>query len=174
VELPDPQGTIWGIDPSSVRVSLAILSGGPKLDVTTVVFSQAIKSRSVRFGDALERQVDRFEEWCNGGYLPDVVYLEEPYIPRDRENRGEPTHLFMYGVTLAALGKVCDDVPLVEVPPQTWKAKALGQGHGRAEKPEIMRWAQRLGYEGRSQDEADAIGVCVAGAVLRGLGSRVG
>lgn len=158
---------MWGIDPSSVRVSLGILAGAdPKLEVRSVALSQ-VTSRTQRFEIAFARQVAFFQKAIFDIGTPDVVYLEEPYVPKDRS--GQPTHLYMYGVTLAALGQALGVVDTIEIPPQTWKSKALGAGRGRAEKPEIMRWAQSLGYAGRSQDEADAIGVCVAGAILRGL-----
>lgn len=173
--LPECDGLVWGIDPSSKRVALAIIepgnrmAGGAKLHVSTVTLSQ-IPWRASRFSEGFKRQVEHFKSWTDAGFAPDAIYLEQPYVPRGRG--GDFTHLFMYGVTLAALGEVVGNVDVTEIPPQTWKSKALGAGRGRAEKPEIMRWAQARGYAGRSQDEADAIGVACAGAVMRALRSH--
>jgi hypothetical protein len=163
--LPDVAGPLWGIDASSKRIALAMLVPGPRLRWATLSLPQP-RSQLLRFGGAYEEQL-AFFAMHRDMHGASVVYIEEPFMPRDR--REVPTHLLAYGVTLAALGQVLGNRPLVEVGPSRWKAKAMGAGHGHAEKPDILRWAQSVGYTGQLEDEADAIGVCVAGAVLEGL-----
>jgi Holliday junction resolvasome RuvABC endonuclease subunit len=43
-----------------------------------------------------------------------------------------------------------------------WKAGSVGRGH--ASKPEVLAWAKSHGYEGKIQDEADALGIACAGS----------
>lgn len=157
--------TVWGIDPSSKRVALAVLEPGspPALSWGVVSLGQP-DHRAWKFNVGHGEQLEFFGEWADRAY-PDVVYLEEPFLPRDR--REAPTHLLMYGVTLAALGfALGSTVPVREIGASSWKARAMGQGYGHAKKPEIMRWAHAAGYTGSIEDEADAVGIATAGAVL--------
>jgi hypothetical protein len=157
--LPRVSAPVIGIDPSSKRIALAQLSPEAELKWSTVSLPQQ-SARAPRFAEAFNLQVEFFERWP----APFVVFLEEPFVPRDR--REVPTHLLMYGVTLAAIGAAWGDVRLVEVQPNVWKSRAMGQGHGHCKPHEYVRWAESVGYTGRIEDEAAAIGVAVGGAIL--------
>lgn len=171
----DVRETVWGVDPSSKYIAVAVLQpaepGDLNLKWGTIALSQS-PHRAGRFSDALAQQLEFFDHIRSiaGGYDPDVIYIEEPFVPRDR--REVPTHLLAYGVTLAALGRIVGQPRIVEIGPASWKAKSMGQGHGHAEKPEIMRWAQSIGYTGLIQDEADAIAIATAGAVFEAARAR--
>lgn len=157
--LPRVTAPVLGIDPSSKRIAAAVLGPDCELHWGTVSLPQQA-ARAPRFAEAFSAQVGFFSRWPR----PARVFLEEPFLPRDR--REVPTHLLMYGVTLAALGSVWPDVPVTEIATNVWKSRALGQGHGHCKPPEYLRWAESVGYTGRIEDEAAAIGVAVGGAVL--------
>jgi Holliday junction resolvasome RuvABC endonuclease subunit len=158
--LPTVEFPIWGIDPSSKRIAAAIILPDGTLAWDNVKLPEP-PDRTTRFAEAYAIQVEFFRSIP---FEPALVFIEEPFMPRDR--REAPTHLLMYGVTLAALGEVLGAIPLTELTASQWKARAMGQGNGHAKKPAIMAWAQNIGYHGRMEDEADAIGVAYGGAAL--------
>jgi len=66
------------------------------------------------------------------------------------------------GVIMLAAARATGAVVEAQRSPASWKAGALGRGHGRAKKPEILAWARaECGYTGDLQDEADALGIAV-------------
>lgn len=164
--LPQTGFRVWGIDPSSKRIALAVVEGDGSFAVSSRPLPSGEGWREMRFADSYAEQVDLFKAAFADG-RPSIIFIEEPFVPRDR--RQVPTHLLMYGVTLAALGEViaASQTPLVELTASQWKARALGQGNGHAPKEAVLRWAQQIGYEGRVQDEADAIGIAIGGAHLQ-------
>lgn len=152
---------VWGLDPSSKRVAVACVQRGLEW-VETVSLPKGWDDVR-RFGEAHEVLVP----FLRGlPVRPGVVFVEEPFLPRD--HRQQPTHVWMFGVVLAALTAALGPEPKFRlIGASTWKAKALGAGHGRAKKPEVMEWARNVaGYAGSIEDEADAIGVATGGAVL--------
>lgn len=157
--LPQVSFRVWGIDPSSKRIALATVEGDGSFAVDNVRLTEN-DDRVLRFADGYAEQVEFFKRFP----APAMVFLEEPFVPRDR--RQIPTHLLMYGVTLAALGDVLGSVPVLEMTASQWKARAMGQGNGHAPKEAILAWAQSVGYGGRIQDEADALGIAIGGAQL--------
>lgn len=156
------QDAVWGIDPSSRRVSVAAVKNGLEWVETLSLPKGWDECR--KFSAAHEALVPWLGEL--GREVPSHVFVEEPFLPRD--HRQQPTHVWMFGVVLAALGSALPagvKVRLIGAP--SWKCRALGKGHGRAKKPEIMEWARSVAhYQGDLEDEADAVGVATAGAVL--------
>ena len=62
-------------------------------------------------------------------------------------------------------------VPIVEIAPQTLKKFAAGHGH--AEKADMVKAARRRwDYDGRDDDEADALAACMYGQHLGEAGIR--
>lgn len=157
--IPRVSAPVIGIDPSSKRIALALLEPEAQLSWGTISLPQC-SSRPRKFSEAFTVQCEFFARFER----PALIFLEEPFLPRDR--REVPTHLLMYGVTVAALGAVFGEVPLREIGTNVWKSRAMGQGHGHAKPEEYFRWAQSIGYSGRIEDEAAAIGVVVGGAIL--------
>lgn len=109
---------------------------------------------------------------------PHGIYLEEPFGGMEKFNpktkkkelvKPHPNAFYFVGLVRCALGHLFAEPEVQLIGPPAWKAKALGTGHGFAEKPEIMRWAQAVGYTGALEDEADAIGIATAGAVILSL-----
>ena len=161
---------VWGIDPSSLRVSVAAVipgeySSGPAVEVATKSLPKSNMGISRWYAESyavlLPWLAELAERWP-----PVLVLLEEPFS--HGKTKVHPTSNRMLGVLLAALGcALGSQVELVElIGPQSWKARGLGAGHGHAQKPEILEWARRAaGYEGDLQDEADAIGIATAAAV---------
>lgn len=161
--LTDP---CWGIDPSSLRVSVAIVAPGG-VDVYTETKSLPKSNMGLSRWYAESHKVlarwlaDMAQLWP-----PGLVLLEEPFS--HGKSHVHPTSNRMLGVVLAALGEaLASPVELVElIGPQSWKARALGKGYGHAKKDEVMAWARdAAGYEGELQDEADAIGIATAAAL---------
>lgn len=166
--LPQTGFRIWGIDPSSKRIALAVVEGDGTFTVDSERLPDGHGCREIRFADSYAAQVEFFKRHPR----PTLVFIEEPFVPRD--HRQVPTHLLMYGVTLAALGEALSvEVPVVELTASQWKAQALGKGNGFAKKPQIVAWAQSLGYAGVIEDEADALGVAIGGAHLHLSQQRV-
>lgn len=159
---------VWGIDPSSLRMSLAmIVPGGPSVEVSTRSLPKSSMGLSRWFAESYDVLVPWLSSWATA-YPPALVLLEEPFS--HGKTHVHPTSNRMLGVLLAALGRALGSpVELVElIGPQSWKAQALGAGHGHATKPEIMEWARAAaGYQGSLQDEADAIGIATAAALRR-------
>lgn len=157
--LPQTGFRVWGIDPSSKRLAVAVVEGDGSFAATNVRLAEN-PNREARFADAHAAQVDYLKQLPT----PALVFIEEPFVPRDR--RQVPTHLLMYGVTLAALGEVLMGVPVTELTASQWKAQAMGKGNGFAKPAQYLEWAQSIGYEGRVEDEAAALGVAIGGAHL--------
>lgn len=161
--LTDP---CWGIDPSSLRVSLAVVpAGAGEVVVMTRSLPKASMGLSRWYAESHAVLVPWLEEMA-ARFPPGLVLLEEPFS--HGKSHVHPTSNRMLGVLLAALGRALGSpVELVElIGPQSWKARALGKGHGHAKKDEVMAWARdAAGYQGELQDEADAIGIATAAAL---------
>lgn len=148
---------VWGVDPSTVRVSIATAVSGAWVSVQTKQFTKC----APRTGERLK--TIGWETADLAGDLavqcpPCAVFVEQPFAA----GRGvEPELYYAVGVIQAVLAEFA---PVQTIPVPTWKKQAVG--YGAAKKPDVLRWAQRKGYEGESQDEADAIGIAVAGVKL--------
>jgi hypothetical protein len=141
------------------------------VDIETFSYSQA-GAMQHRLAAALRTLLHGITDLRRRTGDPVAIYLEEPFGGSDKPGPGgkiikpHPNSFYFLGVVLNALGHCFAEVPVTLLAPTTWKAKAIGQGHGFAKKPEIMAWAHSIGYEGNLEDEADALGVATAGAVI--------
>lgn len=106
----------------------------------------------------------------DGELEPAVAVLEGPSFRSHKPGGREVTEL--RGVVRLELWKA--GVPTIEVPPKTLKLYATGSG--KASKDDMVRAAAReLGYEGSSDDEADATWLRRVGLdFYQGLGNRAG
>lgn len=175
---------LWGIDPQTTRVSVGIRMGagatahtlelpprkGFKNDESKEAWWHAVVVRDLlRFFRALKEE--------HG--VPAAVRLEEPFggviqgkggakgkVRAPAQSSGRA-----FGATLAGLGLALGPgVPVEFCSPPEWKARALGKGHGFAEKPTIVAWAEgTFGWVSadRPDDEADALGIAESFAVDR-------
>jgi Holliday junction resolvasome RuvABC endonuclease subunit len=162
---------VWGIDPSTRRVALAIL-GPSGFELRSLSLPTAEGAQ--RLALARAALVPWFEAAARE-HSPAWLWIEQPFA---RAKRVHPASYFMLAVVMeAAYTTLGLSANLID--PSSWKKQALGPGHGFAKKPEILRWAQGHGYTGQcgwcepdrckggpAHDESDALGVATAGAVL--------
>lgn len=144
----------WGIDPSTIRVSVGAWSGDEWMARSVGVQS----TRQSRYALIFRRVLALAQElaWeCP----PDEIWIEQPSGAFTN-----PTSGYVVGAIAAALGVARPLTPVFMVPPSTWKLHAIGKGN--AGKPDIMAWARSIGYEGEVQDEADALGVAKAALLV--------
>lgn len=190
-----PENAIWGIDPSTRRMSVAVLvpvAARERLGVTVVVdtlsLPQPEKNEALRLAEAQAAMVP----WLGGllaTWRPEVVVVESPFA----HGRLVPVESFhVIGVLLAVLGTF--GVRVERLNPGQWKKAAMGAGAGGTKKPPVkcprrgghdfrvvgdavecskcgaaygvLTWARAAGYDGYSWDEADAIGLATAGGVV--------
>jgi Holliday junction resolvasome RuvABC endonuclease subunit len=160
LSLPAP---VWGVDPSTKRISVACVHRG--LEWTETLSLPRVKDPLRRWGWFYHELTEWLPKlWVRSA--PSHVFVEEPFAPTDR--RQQPTSYYLMGVLWAALAaSVPAGVQFREVGPGTWKKNAMGEGHGAAKPPEYMAWAREVaGYAGVIEDEAAAIGVATAGGVI--------
>lgn len=96
-------------------------------------------------------------------YKPTVLAFEEPVIPRVSKGKMNvqttaATLKFLIGIAAIVdlIGKR-HGLDVVEINIMTWKAHFAG--HGRAQKADVMRRCQLLGWNIRNEHEADSAGV---------------
>lgn len=191
------RSNVWGVDPSTLRVSVAGLLGSGGVDgVPGVVWATRSLPRAetphLRWGGAygaLDPFVDTLVQlWGR----PDLVLVEQPF---SGGHHTEPASYYALAVVLAALGQLgmATDVELID--PMSWKLLATGSGYAPglpaapkgasaaerrkvsgarrvAEKARLMEWARVAGYTGELQDEADAVGIATAAGVKLETGRR--
>ena len=174
-------GPVWGLDPSTVRLSACVLH--PRLRPPDEEPHVAVvwRTQSYSRAGAEQSQLARglgdllrfFTKLRDEFGRPAAIYLEQPFAGSDKPNpktgkvhRPPVVSYYYVALVLCALGHLFAEPEVQMVGATTWKSKALGTGHGFADKPEVMRWAQGVGYTGNLQDEADAIGIATAGAVI--------
>lgn len=165
-----PQWPVFGIDPSTQRMSLAVLLPvpqrrfvGPTGPVPCVVDTLSLPQRKgAERWAAIQRELVPWLGALIGSWRPQAVFIEQPFA---YGRSVPPVSYYAIGVLLAVLGSYRQRVEMIG--PGEWKKLALGAGKGAARKPDVLAWARRAaGYEGALEDEADAIGVATAGGVL--------
>lgn len=154
---PESGAPILGVDPSTLRVSMAAAF---ETDSRVVTRQFSKFKGDDRVGDRLAHI---FEQTCELARDMVVRYgvPERVFVEQASGKHMQPPLQYAVGATLTALA-VTLRVPVVTIPSGTWKLH--GVGYGAAKKPEILAWARRCeGYAGESQDEADALGIARAG-----------
>jgi hypothetical protein len=183
-------GPVWGVDPSTLRMSFGAVipeyalavppheparvmtTAPPEIRWATVSLPRKVEPISAWLGLSFEwiriEIFERAREWGE----PALVLVEEPFggggKPGQKKARTvHPTSNRMLGVLLAALGSAFGHRVRVElVHPNSWKLAAMGKGRGSAKPPEYLEWAREVaGYSGELEDEAAAIGIATAAGV---------
>lgn len=162
-----PEGHVawWGVDPSTLRVSIATVSAEGCRGVSTRSFAR--RRGAERLADIFRETRLLACELIGAGVCPGVVVVEQP--------SGKVQNLelvYAVGVIQAALAAACCPGTHFEmVASSRWKAVACGKGNiykpkrerggpaPQAEDYAVLAWARSLGYRGSSWDEADAMGV---------------
>lgn len=166
LRLGDP---VWGIDPSTLRVSVGILEpralAAPTLSWRTCSLPRKSPDPARWFAGALGVLVPFFRGLVDAYGVPILVDVEEPFA--GGKTRVHPSSNRMIGVILAALGHVLGaqaESRLVQ--PNVWKSRGLGQGFGTCTPAVYTAWARDVaGYTGELEDEAAAIGIATAAGV---------
>lgn len=155
---------VWGADIGMRRISLAAVALDDDGQATFHVLSGKVPGPDkvghaetfVLLGAKTERLATELVAEMGG--KPDRCKVEKPAAHPDRGVSQEMS--WSYAINMAALHPFG---PTDGIMPQSWKSRSLGKGFGRADKNTILAWARRFGYGGSSHDEADAIGIAVAG-----------
>jgi len=147
---------VWGVDMAVSRLAFACAERGRQhVEVQTLITANDA-TEGERLG-LLDRQTRIFAKQLAAEYPPHVAWVEQP------SGRHRNLQLaYATGVVQAALFEVLG-VPVWTLPSSTWKEKTVGAGN--ATKPQVAAWAQTIApFDG--QDEADAIGIAVAGRAM--------
>jgi hypothetical protein len=149
--------SVWGVDCSSVRVSIALDGSPPQCWTRSFTRLADPGARA----DAFYRETGELARAValEAG-LPDLIVVEQP-----TGKHPKPVLMYATGCSVAALGALGVRLEFIAV--SQWKARAVG--HGFAKKPQVLEWARRRGYGGSLEDEADALGIAVGGASLFGV-----
>ena len=175
--VPDVEHPVWGIDPSTRRIALGIVLPGRRWVSRTLELGpgtvDAPKLAAARF--ALHGWFGALAEEFDPGWL----WVEEPFAggKGSRRSAVPPQSQWMLAVVMeAAYGATQAVANLIQ--PSEWK-RDIGVG-GFAKKRRVLDWACGLGLEedcdrcavdgscdgSPAHDQADALGVAVAGAVF--------
>lgn len=168
-----PQRAVVGIDPSTRRMSAAVLvPAAERSDAAFVVSTLSLPqpgTDSLRLAQGREA----LEPWIRKlvrTWEPGLVVVEQPFAAAKHV---PPVSYYAIGVLLELLGRWYGD-RVEMVTPAQWKKAAMGTGKGGVRKPkpgssevyEVLAWARSAGYSGSLWDEADAIGIATFGGVL--------
>lgn len=162
LSLPAP---VYGVDPSTRRISVACVKDG--LEWAQTLSLPLVKDKQRRYGQWYRALVPWIADLSWGGPgFPSHVYVEEPFMPRDR--RQPPASYYLMGVLWAALETALPlNVRFEEISAPAWKKRAMGEGKGAAKPEAYMAWARDVaGYTGSIEDEAAAVGIATAGGVI--------
>lgn len=144
----------WGVDVAVSHLEFAFAD----MEADSVHVESLITKTDAREGERLgliDRQVRIYARQMMERFRPHVVWVEQP--------SGAVNDLqlvYCAGVVQAALFETLH-CPVWTVPSGHWKKIALG--FGNASKAQVAAWCEREGYQFDGQDQADAIGVAVAG-----------
>lgn len=165
--VPSGATSWWGIDPSTMRVSIATITADGERRVSTNSFGREEGGRrlvGIFWGTAaLARKLVHDAR-------PGVIVVEQP-----SGKQPNPALSYAVGATVAGcfqgINEVSFDavgpheVPMPMVSSSTWKKAACGAGNaykpksGKIEEYAVYDWARSVGYSGRSFDEVDAYGI---------------
>jgi Holliday junction resolvasome RuvABC endonuclease subunit len=146
-------GRTWGLDPSTVALALGVHNG---LHYATTSCGLPRHTDPARRLAAALPVAEGWLEQCVQRYgKPSLVMVEQPAA---HGHNVHPQTWYATGMVLMAVA-VAVDCPVMPITPTSWKAAALGKGHGHAPKKEVGEWAREQGWRGVSLDEADTCGI---------------
>lgn len=159
----------WGVDPSTKRVAIAHVHGGPahcQRWVATASFPMLEGADRLSAIYALTRA--KVEALASQIPWPGIVMVEQP----GGSQRNWPL-FYAVGVTIMAVHDGLREatgtaVKVETMVPDRWKKIACGRGHiykpkkGETREYGVLTWAHQNGYDGDSWDCADAWGIAEA------------
>jgi Holliday junction resolvasome RuvABC endonuclease subunit len=158
--IPEVTQPVWGIDPSTKRISVGLVLPDHRMRVHTLSMPTGHFAR--RLAQGHQELVRWLPQLALHYGEPALVLVEEPM--GKTMSQVHPSSQRAVGVLLAALAWSLPRSDINLCVPGTWKARSVG--HGRASKDDVMGWAiAACGYSGSLQDEADALGIAWAAAL---------
>lgn len=154
-----PNVNIWGVDPSTLRVAVATITPDGLRGAETCSFPRL---------DNVPRLVQiRRRTYAAAALLaelipPGLIVVEKPAGFGDRPS---PELAYAAGVIVCALAEAAPAATVELIESAKWKKVSCGYGAIKKPKPtdpgpyRVLAWAQTLGYDGSSWDEADAMGI---------------
>lgn len=158
--IPQVSAPVWGIDPSTRRISCGLILPyhGPRvhtLSMPTGHFAHRLAAGDVELRAWLPRLIATYGK-------PSCVLIEEP-MGRTMQ-QVHPSSQRALGVLLAAVAWALPRTDIDLCVPTTWKARAIGHGH--ASKEQVLDWSRtHCQYAGSLQDEADALAIAWTAAL---------
>jgi hypothetical protein len=166
--VPRGHSAWWGVDPSTVRLSVAFVTPEGRRGVRTVPFARA--GGPARLSEIYaQTRLFALEGWVHAGFpLPGLVLVEQPSGKMENPNLS-----YAVGVIQAALydglySMIDRPVQIETCTSSWWKKRACGRGNIFKPKKRdmdpygVLTWARQNGYAGSSWDEADAWGIAEA------------
>lgn len=158
----------WGVDPGSSRIALATIHrapGNPELIIRNgCVRSVAQREGGERLATLYNAAQELAGEWAE--LVPvGVVAVEQPSGKQPNPALSYATGAIIAGLWSGLALAFAGAIHVEMVASSKWKAVACGYGGIRKPKPTskdrygVLTWAQSVGYQGSSWDEADAWGV---------------
>jgi hypothetical protein len=168
--VPRGHSAWWGVDPSTVRLSVAYVTPDGARGVRTVPFARVEGPARLSEIYAQTRlfAVDAVEPWRWGWPLPGLVLVEQPSGKMENPNLSYAVGVIqaaLYDGLYSALGRA---VRIETCTSSWWKKRACGRGNlykpkkGDLEPYGVLTWARQNGYAGSSWDESDAWGIAEA------------
>jgi Holliday junction resolvasome RuvABC endonuclease subunit len=148
---------VWGVDPALAKLAFAFADvDSDKVEVETLI-TRTTEREGARLG-LLDRQLRIYARQVAGRYPPACCWIEQP------SGRWRNLQLaYATGVIQGALFETLA-CPVWTVPSSAWKRRTVGRGN--ATKEQVAGWVDRLGVAVRSQDEADACAIAIAGRAM--------
>jgi hypothetical protein len=159
----------WGVDPSTKRVAIASVWGGPAhCQRWAAMASFPTVEGAPRLSVIYEMTREKVRALADQLPWPGLVLVEQP----GGSQRNWPL-FYAVGVTIMAVHDGLREatgtaVKIETMVPDRWKKLACGRGHiYKPKKTEtheygVLTWARENGYAGSSWDEADAMGLAEA------------
>lgn len=146
-------GQTWGLDPGTAALALGVHNGvGYR---TTSVGLPRNTDPLRRLAASLPVAQQFLERVAHEYGQPSLVVIEQP---AGTGHNVHPATWYATAMTAMATANAVE-CPIHMVGPPSWKMEALGKGSGHANKARVFAWARVQGWQGSSQDEADAVGI---------------
>ena len=159
--------TVWGIDPSTKCIALAIVRDGdpPSVVVCESLALEQARTPQLRLARAVQDLVPWFGAIQRGHRTgcvldpPRLVVVEQPFGAGRQVH--PQSHMMIAAVLISLVGALGQMVDVRMLGPSQWKKQAYD--HGGLGKGDLKIHA-RAWWPVDNQDEADAVGIALAAA----------
>jgi hypothetical protein len=174
--VPRGHSAWWGVDPSTVRLSVAYVTPEGARGVRTVPFARVegparlseIYAQTRLFALGVSAMAIAAPEGVGVLPAPGLVLVEQPSGKMENPNLSYAVGVIqaaLFDGLYSAFGRA---VRIETCTSSWWKKRACGRGNlykpkrGDPEPYGVLQWARQNGYAGASWDEADAWGIAEA------------